>query len=34
MPSYKSFASGTSKASRFMSNNEKPKNLKDTLSRL
>ena len=34
MPSYKSFASGPSKASRFMSNNEKPKNLKDTLSRL
>lgn len=34
MPSYKTFASGTSKASRFMSNNEKPKNLKDTLSRL
>ena len=34
MPNYKTFASGTSKASRFMSNNEKPKNLKDTLSRL
>ena len=31
MPNYKTFASGTSKASRFMSNNEKPKNLKDTL---
>lgn len=28
------FTSGPSKASRFMSNNEKPKNLKDTLSRL
>lgn len=34
MPSYKTFSSGTSKASRFMSKNEKPKNLKDTLSRL
>ena len=30
----KTFTSGKSKASRFMSNNEKPKNLKDTLSRL
>ena len=30
----KTFTSGKSKASRFMSNNEKPKNLKNTLSRL
>ena len=34
MSGYKTFASGKSKASRFMSPNEKPKNLKDTLSRL
>ena len=34
MSGYKTFASGKSKASRFMSNNEKPKNLKNTLSRL
>lgn len=34
MPNYKSFNSGTSKTSRFMSKNEKPKNLKDTLFRL
>ena len=34
MSGYKTFASGKSKASSFMSPNEKPKNLKDTLSRL
>lgn len=34
MANYKTFASGTSKASRFMSNNEKPKDLKETLLRL
>ena len=34
MQNNKGFAAGTSKASRFMSNNEKPKNLKETLARL
>lgn len=34
MQNNKEFAAGTSKASRFMSNNEKPKNLKETLVRL
>lgn len=34
MQNNKGFAAGTSKASRFMSNNEKPKNSKETLARL